>query len=66
MIDLPFGASLASIAKLPKGSEHSLKDPFAVTRKRWKLLLALFVLLLAYSQQKFSGKWGLRVYGGIA
>jgi hypothetical protein len=47
VINLPFGASLTSIAKLPEGSEHSLKDPFAVKRKRWKLLLALFVLLVA-------------------
>jgi hypothetical protein len=47
VINFSFGASLTSIAKLPAGSEHSLKDPFAVKRKRWKLLLALFALLLA-------------------
>ncbi|MCH8339837.1 MAG: hypothetical protein IH858_13500 [Chloroflexi bacterium] len=46
VINFSFGASLTSIAKLPEGSEHSLKDPFAVKRKRWKPLLALFVLLL--------------------
>jgi hypothetical protein len=46
VINFSFGASLTSIAKLPEGSEHSLKDPFAVKRSRWKLLLALFVLVL--------------------
>ncbi len=47
VINSSFGASLTSIAKLPEGSEHSLNDPFAVKRKRWKLLVALLVLLLA-------------------
>jgi ferric-dicitrate binding protein FerR (iron transport regulator) len=47
VINSSFGASLTSIAKLPEGSEHSLNDPFAVKRKRWKLLIALLVLLLA-------------------
>ena len=46
VINFSFGASLTSMAKLPEGSEHSLKDPFVVKRKRWKFLLALFVLLL--------------------
>jgi len=47
VINSSFGASLTRIAKLPEGSEHSLNDPFAVKRKRWKLVVALLVLLLA-------------------
>jgi len=47
VINSSFGAALTSIAKLPEGSEHSLNDPFAVKRKRWKLLVALLVLVLA-------------------
>ena len=67
VINLAFGASLTSIAKLPEGSEHSLKDPFAVKRKRWKLLLALFVLLLAAGvlwQMGTLGVWWDRMSTG--
>jgi len=67
VINSSFGASLTSIAKLPEGSEHSLNDPFAVKRKRWKLLVALIVLLLAagvFWQLGTPGGWWDRLSTG--
>lgn len=46
LINLPFGASLTSIAEIPPGSERSLKDPFTRKRNRWKLLVAVLSVLL--------------------
>jgi len=46
LINLPFGASLTSIAEIPAGSERSLKDPFTRKRNRWKLLVAVLSVLL--------------------
>ena len=67
VINSSFGASLTSIAKLPEGSEHSLNDPFAVKPKRWKLLVALLMLLLAAGilwQTGTLGVWWDRVSTG--
>jgi len=67
VINSSFGASLTTIAKLPEGSEHSLNDPFAVKRKRWKLLVALLVLLLAAGvlwQMGTLGVWWDRMSTG--
>ena len=58
---------LTTIAKLPEGSEHSLNDPFAVKRKRWKLPVALLVLLLAAGvlwQMGTLGVWWDRMSTG--
>lgn len=43
-INVPFGASLTGLAKLPKGAKRSLHDPYAEKKQPWGLLL-LFVLL---------------------
>lgn len=44
-INIPFGASLTGMAKLPTGALHSLFDPFAEKRRPWKrwLLLAFVI-----------------------
>jgi hypothetical protein len=49
-INIPFGAKLTEVAKLPPGSRRSLVDPYedheAATRRR-QLILGLLVLVLA-------------------
>ena len=44
-INIPFGASLTGMGELPKGSERSLKDPFAEKRRPWGLYLFLLILI---------------------
>ncbi len=46
-INIPFGATLTSTAALPRGSERSLRDPFAEKRRAWQFYLFLLVLLTA-------------------
>jgi hypothetical protein len=44
-INIPLGASLTEVAKVPAGAERSLVDPFAEKRPLWpKLVLALLLL----------------------
>jgi hypothetical protein len=38
-INIPFGGSLTTLAKLPEGAERSLTDPFAEKRQPWGLYL---------------------------
>jgi hypothetical protein len=47
-INIPFGASLTSLAVLPPGAQRSLRDPFAQKKTPWKtyLFLAILVALL--------------------
>jgi hypothetical protein len=45
-INLPFGGSLTSIAKLPPGSERDLTDPFAEKKRPWKLWITLLVIVV--------------------
>jgi hypothetical protein len=47
-INIPFGTSLTSMARLPEGAERSVKDPYAEKKKPWGLylLLILFAVLL--------------------
>ena len=48
-INIPFGASLTSVAKLPVGAERDLFDPFAEEKKPWAAWLSLAaVLVLAF------------------
>ena len=44
-INIPFGASLTSVAKLPPGLQRDLLDPFAEKRHPWKLWLLLLALV---------------------
>lgn len=46
-INIPFGGSLTSLARLPEGAERSLADPYAEKRRPWGLYLFLAALLLA-------------------
>lgn len=45
-LNIPFGASLTSLPKLPEGSRQLLADPFAEKKRPWKSLI-LFLILLA-------------------
>jgi hypothetical protein len=56
-INIPFGASLTNIAKLPPGTQRDLFDPFAEKRRPWKLWLlgiALLGLAVAWWQGKLD------------
>ena len=44
-INIPFGASLTNVAKLPPGTQRELFDPFAEKRRPWKLWLLLLALV---------------------
>lgn len=45
LLNVPFGRSLTSIARLPKHARVDKFDPFAAKRRPWKLYFALFFLL---------------------
>ena len=50
-INVPFGAALTELAKLPQGALHSLDDPFADKKtpwKRWVFLVVILVLGVAW------------------
>lgn len=46
-INLPFGASLTSLGRMPEGAERSLADPYAERRSPWPAILALLAALAA-------------------
>jgi hypothetical protein len=49
-LNVPFGATMTKLARLPPGSERSMEDPFAEKRRPWKLHLAVAVVaVLAYA-----------------
>jgi hypothetical protein len=59
-INIPFGASLTSTAKLPPGAERSLQDPYAEKKRPWKTyaVLAVLVGLLAFlGYQGYLKQW---------
>lgn len=43
-VNVPFGASLTQLAKLPAGSTKLLDDPFAEKKRPWKSYILLLVL----------------------
>ena len=45
-INVAFGAAMTELAKLPKGAQRSLDDPFADKRTPWKRWLAFAILLV--------------------
>ncbi|HMP88921.1 MAG TPA: hypothetical protein PJ991_01905 [Kiritimatiellia bacterium] len=45
-LNVPFGAALTKVAKLPEGAIRTMDDPFAEKKKPWKLYLAIAVLLV--------------------
>ncbi len=46
-INIPFGASLTGMARLPQGSTLSLIDPFAENKRPWKAWLVILLLVIA-------------------
>ncbi len=59
-INIPFGGALTAVAKLPRGSERSLADPYAQKRFPWGLLLLLAALAAAAGalwQRGYLGRW---------
>ncbi|HEY2731071.1 MAG TPA: hypothetical protein VGK52_14100 [Polyangia bacterium] len=46
-VNIPFGATLTSVAKLPPGSKRDRHDPYAETGLPWKRVLLVLVLLYA-------------------
>ena len=46
-LNIPFGASLTSLPKLPDGSRQLLADPFAEKKRPWKSILLILILLAA-------------------
>ena len=46
-INIPFGASLTGIPKLPPGASRSLNDPFADKPRVWPWWLALILIVIA-------------------
>jgi hypothetical protein len=40
-INIPFGASLTAMAKLPENSDRSMVDPFAEKKRRWPWILLI-------------------------
>lgn len=44
-INIPFGASLTTLAALPEGAQRTLSDPYAEKRSPWPRILLLLALL---------------------
>lgn len=45
-MNVPFGAALTHVAKLPANAERSLEDPYAEERNPWKLRLVLLAIVV--------------------
>lgn len=60
-INTPFGASLTSVASIPRGAERSTSDPFRQKRRIWPWLLAILVVLgfvaLGLHRSGHLGQW---------
>jgi hypothetical protein len=49
-MNVPFGASLTDLPRLPAGAERSLEDPYAEKRSPWpKIIVFVIVLAIAYA-----------------
>ena len=49
-MNVPFGASLTALRRLPEGAERSLDDPYAEKRSVWpKVIVLVIVLAIAYA-----------------
>jgi hypothetical protein len=64
-INLLFGRSLTSLAKLPPGSERSLRDPYAKKRRVWPVVLIVVLILLAAAGYVLNRSGKLREWTGI-
>ncbi len=45
-INIPFGAALTDLARLPPGSSRSLTDPYAEKRRPWKTWLVIAIIVI--------------------
>ncbi|MEY4387978.1 MAG: hypothetical protein RLY20_3261 [Verrucomicrobiota bacterium] len=45
-MNIPFGASLTDIPKLPPGTDYSYEDPYAEKQRPWKLYIAIVAVLV--------------------
>jgi hypothetical protein len=46
-INVPFGAALTGLARLPAGAKRSLADPYAEKKRPWRSVLLLLVVFIA-------------------
>lgn len=51
-INIPFGTSLTQLAKLPEGSDLSLRDPYASRNHGWLWILLLLLAVAAFAWWK--------------
>ncbi len=59
-LNLPFGASLTTLARIPEGAERRMDDPFAEKRRSWTLpllLLALATALFLLWRAGYLARW---------
>ena len=54
-VNVPFGASLTALARLPRGSARILNDPFADARRPWKKWLGIVAILALVGYGWFLG-----------
>jgi hypothetical protein len=55
-MNVPFGASLTDLPKLPAGAERSLKDPYAEKRSPWpRIIVLVIVLAIVYAALNHFG-----------
>lgn len=54
-INIPFGASLTSMARLPSGAVTSLFDPFAEKKRPWKAWLFVLIVVIAALAAWYKG-----------
>lgn len=45
-INIPFGASLTALARLPHGAQQLLSDPYAEKRRPWRTMLVVLIVML--------------------
>lgn len=60
-MNVPFGAALTHVAKLPAGAERSLKDPFVEKRQLWPASVAavagLALVVYSLNHQGYLHRW---------
>jgi hypothetical protein len=54
-LNIPFGASLTGIPRLPEGSKQTLKDPYAEKKTPWMSYLLLFIVAVIIFMSWRSG-----------
>jgi hypothetical protein len=59
-VNIPFGTTLTSVAKLPPGSKRDNRDPYAEAGLPWKrVLLVAFLLFLGWQWRRAALDWFL-------